>query len=365
MNEAESINILMVDDKPENLLALEAILTDMGLNLVKAASGKEALKYILEQDFAVILLDVQMPEMDGFETARYIRMRPQSQYTPIIFITAFGVTSDYVAKGYEAGAVDYIFKPVVPEILRAKVKIFVDLYKMSKQIAHQAEQLAATNQELQNFTYTVSHDLRAPLRAIESFSKILFDDYRDKVDDKGKHYFDRIVGNCGRMTQLIEDLLRLSRLSRQEMNPEAVDLSALALSIKEELITAEPRRKVEFSITPDLTAHCDARLLREVLENLCGNAWKFTRKKSPAKIEFGSMIKDGQPAFYVKDNGAGFDMKQYDKLFGVFQRLHSQSDFEGTGIGLASVRRIIHRHNGRIWAEGKVGEGAAFYFTIG
>jgi len=397
MNIPEPVNILLADDRPENLLALETILGDPEYNLVKANSGREALRHLLQHDFAVILLDVQMPEMDGFETAELIRQRERSQHTPIIFITAIGKSEEFVYKGYLTGAVDYIIKPVVPEILRAKVSVFVDLFRMREQVQRQAEQLALANRELERraaeletvnneleaFSYSVSHDLRAPLRSIDSFSQILLEEHAGKLDADGQDCLRRVRAATSRMGQLIDDLLRLSRVTRAEMHLETVDLSALAHSVAAELQGREPQRQVEFTIAPGVTAQGDARLLQVVLENLMGNAWKFTAKQEKARIEFGVLQErdletrrrgDAEtlpltaspllPVYFVRDNGAGFDMAYADKLFGAFQRLHSPSEFPGTGIGLATVSRIIHRHGGRVWAEGEVEKGATFYFTL-
>ena len=225
-------------------------------------------------------------------------------------------------------------------------------------------QMAAINKELEAFSYSVSHDLRAPLRTIDGFSQALLEDYQDNLDKKGQDYLQRMRAASQRMGTLIDDLLKLSRLSRSEMHQEPVDLSALAGEIAAELKQANKKRDVEFVISPGLTAEGDRQLLKIAMENLLGNAWKFTGKRKQAKIEVGISENGGRKAYFVKDNGAGFDMKYADKLFGAFQRLHDTTDFPGIGIGLATVQRIIHRHGGTIWAEGAVGKGATFYFTI-
>ncbi|MBA4421330.1 MAG: hypothetical protein C0391_09305 [Anaerolinea sp.] len=397
--QSDLVNILMVDDRQENLMALESVLEPLGQNLVHASSGREALRALLKQEFAVILLDVQMPGMDGFETAALIRERERSRDTPIIFLTAVSKSDMEIIQGYTAGAVDYVLKPFVPEILKAKVAAFVKMHRMSEQVRQQAELLAAlnfdleaqimeverlnhkllmANEELEAFSHSVSHDLRAPLRHIIAFSKILIEDYAGQLDADGQKHLERIGVATTRMDQLIEDLLKLSRVNRAEMNFQPVNLSALVKDIAASLQIGQPERQVEWKIAADLTAQGDARLLRAALENLLGNAWKYTSKKEKAVIEFGMQIAEpvdsGSPQsaapslnseiYYVRDNGAGFDMAYVDKLFSAFQRLHSESEFTGTGIGLSIVRRILQRHGGRIWAEGKVGEGAVFYFTI-
>jgi signal transduction histidine kinase len=236
--------------------------------------------------------------------------------------------------------------------------------QLEQRVQRRTAQLNAFNRELEAFSYSVSHDLRAPLRSIDGFSKILLEDYADELDEEGNDYLKRVRAASQRMGQLIDDLLDLSRMTRSEMRREGVDLSDLAKSIAEELKRSEPERRVEFLIEGGLLVEGDKSLLRVVLENLLRNAWKFTGKQTHARIEFGASEQEDERAYFVRDNGAGFDMAYADKLFGAFQRLHGGSEFEGTGIGLATVQRIIHRHGGRVWAEGRVGYGATFYFTL-
>lgn len=225
-------------------------------------------------------------------------------------------------------------------------------------------QLAATNKELEAFSYSVSHDLRSPLRSIDGFSQALLEDYYDKLDETGQDYLHRLRGASQKMGELIDGLLKLSRLTRSEMRPEMVDLSALASEIAARLHETQPERRVEFIISRGLTANGDRQLLRVLLENLLGNAWKFTLKSPQARIEFGKSRNGDKKTYYVRDNGIGFDMTYADKLFGAFQRLHEETEFPGTGIGLATVQRVINRHGGTVWAEGDPGKGATFYFTL-
>jgi two-component system sensor histidine kinase/response regulator len=384
--EAERVNLLLVDDQPANLLALEAMLQDLGQHIVKAGSGREALKWLLTNDCAVILLDVKMPEMDGFETAELIRQRDRSRHTPIIFLTAADRSQTQAMRGYAVGAVDYLIKPVVPEFVRSKVTVFVELAKTTEllrrqterlQISEQAareladaraelvEDLEQKNRELETFSYTVSHDLRAPLRRIESFAKALSETQADRLDDEGRRYLSRIRTSSQEMAQLIDDVLYLSRVTRAELRRQEVDLSALARAIIERLREAEPDRKVDVRIRPGLTTVGDGQLLRIALDNLLENAWKFSARQPEARIEFGVTHLPGEPAYFIRDNGAGFDMSYAGRLFTPFQRLHLSSEFPGTGVGLATVQRIIYRHGGRIWAEGGVGQGATFHFTLG
>ncbi len=231
-------------------------------------------------------------------------------------------------------------------------------------VADRTAQLEAANSELESFSYSVSHDLRAPLRHINGFSQALLEDYSDKLDDIGKGFLDEVRGASREMAELIDDLLMLARVTRSEMDPEEVDLSSLAWEVIGELRKMEPDRVIDFEVQSDLFAVCDRRLARIVLMNLIGNSWKFTAKVDATRIEFGQADVRGGQHFFVRDNGAGFDMAYANKLFGAFQRLHSGSEFEGTGIGLATVQRIVTRHGGEVWAEGENRKGAVFYFTL-
>jgi PAS domain S-box-containing protein len=238
--------------------------------------------------------------------------------------------------------------------------------ELEQRVAERTAQLEATNKELESFSYAVSHDLRAPLRGLEGFSQALLEDYADKLDEQGHHYLISISNAARRMNHLIEDLLKLSRLMQGELNRVPVNLSSIARDLAQELQQQEPERVVEFVIADRLTVHADERLIGIVMENLLNNAWKFTSKLPEATIEFGSYASpEGETVFFVRDNGAGFDMAYADRLFGAFQRLHTEKDFPGTGVGLATVKRIIHRHKGRVWVESEPDKGATFYFTIG
>jgi len=239
-----------------------------------------------------------------------------------------------------------------------------ELQERNDALRRNAAELLAANTELDAFAYSVSHDLRAPLRSIDGFSQILLEDYSGTLDAAGRESLQRVRAASQRMGTLIDDLLKLARVTRVEIRTEDVDLSGMAREIAAELQRATPERLVEFAIAPGLRARGDARLLRVALDNLLRNSWKYTAKQAQPRIEFASIAANGERAFMVRDNGAGFDMQYADKLFGVFQRLHSPAEFEGTGVGLATVRRIITRHGGRIWAEGVVDRGATFYFTL-
>jgi PAS domain S-box-containing protein len=240
-----------------------------------------------------------------------------------------------------------------------------NIKRLNKDLEQRAAQLEASNKELEAFSYSVSHDLRAPLRTIDGFSQALLEDYGDKIDDEGRNYLMRVRTAAQRMSQLIDDLLNLSRVTRTPLNAETTNLSSIAQRLIRDLQQNDPTRIVDVSITPNLAAHSDPRLMKVVLENLINNAWKFTSKQEFARIEFGAMEKPANGrVYFIRDNGAGFDMEYVNKLFGVFQRLHTNNEFPGIGIGLAIVQRIINRHGGRVWAEGTPNEGATFYFTL-
>ena len=236
--------------------------------------------------------------------------------------------------------------------------------RVENQVKGMNAELLAANKELEAFSYSVSHDLRAPLRGIDGFSLALLEDYADKLDEDGRDYLRRVRAATQRMGILIDDLLGLSRVTRSEMRLEKTDLGAIARSVAVELQNTQPERRAEFRIEEGLQAFVDPHLVRIALENLLGNAWKFTSKHESACIEFGRTHSEGRLTYYVRDDGAGFDPAYADRLFGAFQRLHDKNDFPGTGVGLATVQRIIHRHGGHIWAEGAVEKGTTFYFTL-
>lgn len=258
---------------------------------------------------------------------------------------------------------------VLAQDVTSRLQIEAEIRRLNEELERRVDertaQWAATNHELESFSYSVSHDLRAPLRSIDGFSLALMEDDHDHLTSQGQDYLRRIRSATQRMSELIDALLVLSRVARIEVQYEVLDLSRMALTITDELRRQDPSRDVQWVIAPHLPTKGDPRLLRIVLDNLLGNAWKFTSKRDAANIEFGGqLLADGTPVFFVRDNGAGFDMAYADKLFGAFQRLHRMDDFPGTGIGLATVQRIIHRHSGRVWAKGGIDQGATFYFTL-
>jgi two-component system, sensor histidine kinase and response regulator len=382
----DRVNILMVDDQPENLVALEAMLEGLGQHLIAARSGRDALRTLLTVDAAVILLDVKMPDMDGFETAELIRARERTRNTPIIFLTAADRSEALALRGYAVGAVDYLVKPVIPELVRSKVAVFVELARRSQQLSRQADRLRQSEQaareladaravlvedleqktrEMETFSYAVSHDLRAPLRRIDGFSRALLEAETGRLQDRSADFLQRIRQATVDMSDLIDGMLALARVARADLRVRPVDFSSIAETVAAQLHESDPARSVDVVIRPHVEGSGDPQLLRVVLQNLLDNAWKFTRTRPAAQIEFGTLHQHSDPTYFVRDNGVGFETAYADRLFKPFQRLHPAREFEGTGIGLATVHRIIQRHGGRVWAESTPGEGATFSFTLG
>lgn len=415
-------NILIVDDRPDKLLAMETIIADLGQNIVKASSGREALRHLLNQEFAVILLDVNMPVMDGFETAVLIRERKSLENVPIIFVSAVSDTETHVSRGYSLGAVDYILAPVVPEILRAKVAVFVELYKITEQVRRQAEdlrlahseleirvvqrtkelavaneflqvevrerlraeeglrqlnlkleervsdrtaELLTANQELEAFSYSIAHDLRAPFRQIHSYTELLQEDFSKALPPDAQNYLKRIGSKSREMGQMVDDLLNLFGVVRQKIDFDTVDLNGLVKEVVATLHEEIKDRTILWKVGKLPTIKCNYGLVRQVFSNIISNAIKYSRPRNPAHIEIGCNRTEHEDIIFVRDDGVGFDMDSVERLFGVFQRLHSAEDFEGTGVGLALASRIVRKHGGHIWAEAQVDQGATFSFTLG
>ncbi|TMF85868.1 MAG: response regulator [Chloroflexi bacterium] len=369
------VNVLLVDDDATKRFALRTILAPLDENVVEASSGADALRQLLRNEFAVVLLDVRMPIMDGFETAQLIRQRPRSELTPIIFVTALDQAETDMGRGYNLGAVDFVFAPVVPAIMRAKVSVFVELYRAQQELRRYRTQLetlveertialTAINRELEAFSYSVSHDLRGPLVSFDAMSQMMLESYGGQLDEDATANLERMREASKRMTSVFDGLQMLFRLTSGEIRREQTDVSALAVQIVQEQQAEYPDRKVEVDIAPGITVNADKRLVRILLSNLINNSLKFTGGNKSPRITVGREMVDGESRVFVRDDGVGFDMIDSHRLFGAFQRLHSQSDFPGAGIGLATARRIVNRHGGRIWAEGAVGEGATFYFVL-
>jgi signal transduction histidine kinase len=384
MENEGTARILLVDDQPDNLLVLEGILQSTEYQLVKAGSGTEALRHLLLEEYAVIVMDVLMPEMNGFETAKLIQQRAKSRLTPIIFLTAYSRNELDIAEGYTAGAVDFLSKPVDPIILRSKVAVFVQLFRQQAELQRLNDALTQSQRELSNandqleqavqtlrdnnlmldsFAFSVSHDLRAPLRHADCFTSALSESCAAKLNDDEKRYLALVRNSVSRMSQMIEDLLSFCRANRAEIRKQRVDVERMVHEVIEELRPSFVGREIVFKVGSLPTTHGDPSMLRQVWTNLLSNAVKYTGQKQSAQIDI-ACDRGPTNAYVVKDNGAGFEMQYAGRLFGVFQRLHLESEFQGTGAGLAIVKRIIERHGGTIRAEAKVNEGATFTFTL-
>jgi PAS domain S-box-containing protein len=483
--------ILIVDDKPANILALESLLADKDRTILHALNGKEALQTLLNKEIDLIILDVQMPEMDGFEVANIIKSNKRTKDIPIIFASAERKDHEFMLKGYEEGAIDYLSKPLNPGIAKAKVSVFLKIQLQKKELIEKNEslqksalliensadilgiidastlkieelnnaftellgyskeeacgtelgayldeedadmikrqsrsnkeklsfetavyckdesikwlhwkivvkenkwyanasditqqkaageeiqklnrdlqanvlQLEANNKEIESFSYSISHDLRAPLRALNGYSSMLEEDYGKTLDSEARRMLSSIAFNAQKMGRLIDDLLTFSRMGKKEIQKTQVNMSEMVKGILAE-ISRSKEHKAAVLIHELPEAMGDQALLTQVWINLLSNAIKYSANREKPCVEIGSEISNQHITYFVKDNGAGFNMKYADKLFGVFQRLHSDKEFEGTGVGLAIVQRIIARHGGRVWAQAEEGAGATFYFTL-
>ncbi len=395
--------ILAVDDSPTYLHAIADQLHDSGYDVVQATSGEQAIELLAVQPVDCILLDLVMPGLSGIETCRRIKAAPAVRDIPLIALTSKD-GRDAMIEVLAAGADDFVSKSSGSDVLAARVKAQIrrkqftdehrrvrerllrseheaaeahaarqlaetrallaeELARTNENLAAANQDLAAANRELEAFSYSVSHDLRAPLRAIRSFTQMLDEDARDKLDETSRDHLRRVVAATGRMTDLIEALLELSRIGRAELGRTRVDLGAIAAVVVDELRGRDAARSVEVTIELDLFAEADPRMVRVLFDNLIGNAWKFTATRDRAHVSIGAHPGRDERAFFVRDDGAGFDMARAANLFVPFQRLHG-AEFPGTGIGLATVRRIIERHRGRIWAESAVGAGTTISFTL-
>lgn len=402
--------ILLVDDREDNLFSIETILEPSGYRFVKATSGRQALKILLgELDFAIILMDVEMPNLNGFETASLIYERDKLKHIPIIFITANNYGDENMFKGYQSGAIDYIFKPINPNVLRAKVGIFIDLYKKNRMLLEQEQRLIATNKnleleinerkaseekvrqlnhkllenisnlesankDLERFAFMASHDLQEPLRKIRMFSDRLQNKYAELLHDDSK-LITRIQQAAERMQKLIVDILTLSKLSAQSSNLVICDINALLnelLTDKSEEIK-ENNASISIEEIPHLLVNPD--LFRLLLQNLINNALKYRKKDFDPVIKIRSEMSTAINSnddnrvnkycrIFVEDNGIGFDQKYAEEIFGMFKRLHNHEHFEGTGVGLALCKKIVELHNGYISARSNVNEGSVFVVSI-
>lgn len=371
--------LLLVDDDQLYVEMIGDILRDDGYEIYSASSGEAALEKLSEAPVDCILLDLMMPGIGGIETCRRVKQTAGVRDIPLVLVTSLN-DRNIMIEGFAAGADDFVLKTDDPSLLRARVRAQVrrkqfedENRRMRHEVAQQQladtraallEDLQRKNKELEAFGYSVSHDLRAPLRAIDGFARMLEEDWGERLDEPAREWVKRIRGSSKRMGELIDDLLRLSRIGRTDLRREPVDLGAMARSVIATMEKNTPGRQVEVVIPMDLSADGDPRLLRLMLENLFGNSWKFTSRNPNARIEIGSRNEGGETIYYVRDNGVGFDMGFAGKLFTPFNRLHHDGDFPGTGVGLATVHRIIERHGGRIWADSAPNKGTTLSFTL-
>jgi two-component system, sensor histidine kinase and response regulator len=376
--------ILTIDDKPANIFALETLLERADRVFLNATNGKEGLRIALDKEIDLIILDVQMPEMDGFEVAQILKSHKRTRDIPLLFASAEKKEREFMMKGFEEGAVDYLSKPLDPEVTKAKVSVLLQLQlqkkelieknlsleradaeikKLNAELQKNVSQLEDVNKELESFSYSVSHDLRAPLRIVSGQTGILLEDYENQFNDGARRLLSGIRQNVNKMNNLIDDLLKFSKLGRKEVQKSEIQTDKLVREILEEIARANPNR-AQVNIAPLLPAQADRALLTQVWTNLLSNAIKYSAKKESPQVDISSERQGDVIVYAVKDNGAGFSMDYADKLFGVFQRLHAASEFEGTGVGLAIVQRIVTKHGGKVWAEGRENQGATFYFSL-
>lgn len=470
--------ILIVDDKPANMLVLENLLASERRVLLKAMNGKEALQIALNNDIDLMILDVQMPDMDGFEVAQVLKTNKRTKDIPIIFATAESKERKLMMKGYDEGAVDYLLKPMDPDVVKAKVDVLLKIQLQKKELIEKnislekrdllinnsldiigiidaetyqiedinqafttitgftvaeaketpltdfielpaidenpgetihfqskitcknksikwlewnitvkngkwytnarditevillhtelknnLQQLEISNKELESFSYSVSHDLRAPLRALSGYSQMIEEDYSHILDDEGKRLLGNIRNNAKKMGLLIDDLLAFSRLGKKEVQKASIDTKVMLERVLED-INHSQQHQAAITIGELPSMYADHALISQVWINLITNAIKYSSKKERPEIYIGAIDDIDETVYYVKDNGSGFDMKYADKLFGVFQRLHAPSEYEGTGVGLAIVHRIVTKHGGFVKVEAKPDEGATFYFSL-
>jgi signal transduction histidine kinase len=375
------IKLLLVDDREDNLLAIEAILEQDGYSIHKARSGRAALRILLKEvDFTLILMDVQMPELNGFETATLIYERDLLKHIPIIFITANDHTEENIFTGYRMGGVDYIYKPINSDLLKAKVGVFVELYRknhqlrlqeqhltrLNEQLMENVQQLKSTNEELERFAYAASHDLQEPLRKIMVFSDRLKSKVKD-LDEQGQGFLQKILLASSRMQQLIKNILEFSKSAVHSDAFEETDLNGLIENILSDLEVSIEQKQAVFLIEPLPVLSILPIQLRQLFQNLIINALKFSRPGHPPEIRIYAEKISGANDFYrihIKDNGIGFEQKYADQIFSLFRRLHSNDHFEGTGIGLAICKKIAEKHNGTISAISAPGEGATFVLDL-
>ncbi len=412
MQKSLRIKILLVDDNENNLLAMESVFYKDNYMISKASSGKEALKILLKDcDFTLILMDVEMPEMNGFETATLIYQREKLQHIPIIFITAHSNDNDEnIFKAYKTGAVDYIYKPIQPDLLRAKVLVFIELFKknhqllaqeqklkainknlefevkdritsekkvneLNKKLLKNIEQLESTNRELDQFAFIASHDLQEPLRKIRGFSDLIASQYADILDDNGKLFIDKMQAACKRMQNLLNDILAFSKLAGVKYAPVYSDMNSILDEVLTDMDAQIKEKNAQIIIDPLPQLFVYPTLIRLLFENVINNALKYSQKnKTPivritSKIETAESFSNNVPVkkycrINIDDNGVGFEQKYAEQIFQMFKRLHGNSEYEGTGIGLAICKKIVEEHHGYISAKSAINKGSTFTISL-
>jgi light-regulated signal transduction histidine kinase (bacteriophytochrome) len=365
--------IMIVEDERILALDLAETLEDLGYTVAGLASrGEEAIELARRLHPQLILMDVRLAgEIDGITAAETIR---DEHDVPVVFLTAHA-DDDTLHRATHSEAAAYLVKPFKPPDLRCVIEIALHKHAADVQLREnerwleqtlqqRTAALEAANRELEAFNYSVAHDLRAPLRGIDSFSQLLIERYSQRLDGEGLGYLNRVRSAATRMSQLIDALLSLAQVGRGQMQRLDLDFSQLVQSVAGEIATANAERNVPLVVAPGMRAYADPRLLRIVVANLLENSWKFTARRQRPAVEVGPVQNTSLPTYYVRDNGAGFDPAHASRLFGAFQRLHADREFPGTGIGLAIVQRVIARHGGTVWADSRPDQGATFYFTL-
>jgi signal transduction histidine kinase len=359
-----SPKILIVDDRPENLLATTKVLKPLGADIYRALSGNEALSLVLRHRFALVLLDVQMPEMDGFETAVLMQEHESMTGVPIIFVTAISKEERYATQAAEIGAVDYIFKPINPEILKSKVKVYLDLYVQREEILKLNSILRQSNEELERFAYICSHDMQEPVRMMNSYAGLLAEGYETLLDLNGSKYLGLITSNAKRMQKMVQDILSFSRVGRESIKVETVDSRQIVEDVLHEFqgTIAEKNARITCGDLPVLNT--SITLMRVLFQNLISNALKFQDGNRPPEIIIGAERQEDVWRFSVRDNGIGIDPSFHTALFTIFQRFHRKEHYPGTGIGLSTCRKFIRLCEGDISFESAPSQGTTFYFTL-
>lgn len=368
--------ILIVDDRWQNLLATKALLKTLDAEMFTAESGEAALNLVLVNDFAIVLLDVQMPIMDGFETARLMKTRPNMQTVPIIFVTAISKEDHFATEAAAIGAVDYIFKPINPDILKSKVKVYLDLYRQREQILQLNATLRQSNEELERFAYVCSHDMQEPVRNMNIFAGLLAEDAKDQLDASAQDYVRYIGENAARMQKMIRDILSFSRIGREELVFEEVDSQKMFDEVVREFADSIVKKQARITTDGLPVLQTSPTLLRVLLQNLIGNALKFQDGSAPPEIRVTCRHERGQErgqdrgqdrgmwCFDIADNGIGIDPVFSNRIFTIFQRLHREEDYPGTGIGLSTCRKFARLCGGDITFTSQPGHGSVFTFTL-